>query len=574
MIYRIYSSIPTFKELHLQPGLNVLLAQKETGASDKQTRNRAGKTSFVEIVHFLMGADAGKGSLFRTDVLAKETFGMEFDLRGVRTTVERSYGEKSKVYVSGGGQILNGKSKISNSKWRELLGKEMLDLPANPEESIRVPKFRSLFAYFARRQASGAFTEPEKQAVMQQTGDYQVALMFLLGIDWLIASDWQKVRDREKTLRELKKAAGEGAFGNIIGKSSDLRTQLAVANARLEKLKEQVATFRVHPQYEDLEKESDKITQQLNRISDENTIDVASARELEAAMNSETPPPFDALERIFAEAGVVLPDLTVKRYDEVRSFHESVIRNRRQYLEGELLDIRQRIDARRQERMRLDRRRAEIMDILRSHGALDLFTKLQTEATRLEAEVESLRQRFEAAEQLEGAKNELEIERNRLTLRLRRNFSEQEERLKEAILAFEETSKRLYEAAGSMTVEETSNGPVFQFPMQGARSKGIKNMQIFCFDMMLMRLCAKRGIGPGFLIHDSHLFDGVDGRQVISALKAGAEMATELHFQYIVTMNEDDAFKEKTEGFDLQKYVLPVVLTDAKEDGGLFGIRF
>ena len=125
-----------------------------------------------------------------------------------------------------------------------------------------------------------------------------------------------------------------------------------------------------------------------------------------------------------------------------------------------------------------------------------------------------------------------------------------------------------------MTVEETSNGPVFRFPMQGSRSKGIKNMQIFCFDMMLMRLCTRRGIGPGFLVHDSHLFDGVDGRQIISALKVGAETAEELGFQYIVTMNEDDAFKERIDGFDLGKYVLPVVLTDAREDGGLFGLRF
>ena len=133
---------------------------------------------------------------------------------------------------------------------------------------------------------------------------------------------------------------------------------------------------------------------------------------------------------------------------------------------------------------------------------------------------------------------------------------------------------RLYESAGSMTVDETSNGPQFQFPMQGSRSKGIKNMQIFCFDMMLMRLCAKRGIGPGFLVHDSHLFDGVDGRQLVSALKVGAETAEELGFQYIVTMNEDDAFKEKTPGFNVHDYTLPVVLTDAQEDGGLFGFRF
>ena len=57
-------------------------------------------------------------------------------------------------------------------------------------------------------------------------------------------------------------------------------------------------------------------------------------------------------------------------------------------------------------------------------------------------------------------------------------------------------------------------------------------------------------------------------------MKVGAETARDLGFQYIVTMNEDDAFKEKIEGFDLREYVLPVVLTDATEDGGLFGFRF
>jgi uncharacterized protein YydD (DUF2326 family) len=222
----------------------------------------------------------------------------------------------------------------------------------------------------------------------------------------------------------------------------------------------------------------------------------------------------------------------------------------------------------------LDARRAEIMSLLRTHGALDQFSRLQAETARWESDVESLRQRFAAAEQLEGTKNELEMERNRLALRLRREFAEQRDRLSGAIIAFEETSKRLYESAGSMTIEATANGPQFQFPMQGSRSKGIKNMQIFCFDMMLMRVCARRNIGPGFLVHDSHLFDGVDGRQVVSALKVGAETAEALGFQYIVTMNEDDALKETTEGFDVNEHVLPVVLTDSVEDGGLFGFRF
>lgn len=573
MIYYIFSSLPSFKELEFHPGLNVLIAQKEAGATDKQTRNRAGKTSLIEIIHFLTGADAGTDSPFRSEALASKSFGLTLDLGGEKVTAQRSGKNKSKLHVEGA-SFLNGKTHLSNTEWTALLGEKMFGLHNLPENEGRAPTFRSLFAYFVRRQGSGAFTTPEKQATMQQVGDFQVALLYLLGLDWQIASEWQKVRDREKTLRELKMAAGAGAFGSIIGKASDLRTHVTVAEARLKEMQAWLIDFRVLPQYAEMESEADQLTRQISDLSNANVIDTASIRDLETAMRSEAPPPIDELESIYAEAGVSLPGLAITRYDEVRSFHESVIRNRRDYLAGELDAAKHRVAVREQEKQRLDERRAEVMNILKSHGALNQFSKLQAETARKEAEVESLRQRFDAAEQLEGTKNELDIERNRLTLRLRRDFAEQKARLSEAILAFEETSKRLYESAGSMTLEETSNGVQFQFPMQGSRSKGIKNMQIFCFDMMLMRLCAKRGIGPGFLVHDSHLFDGVDGRQVVSALKVGAETAKALGFQYIVTMNEDDAFKERTEGFKVHDHVLPVVLTDAKEDGGLFGFRF
>lgn len=573
MIYRLTSSLATFKSIEFKTGLNVLIAQKEPGSSSKQTRNRAGKTSLIEMIHFLMGSEAGPDSLFRVPALVGERFGFELDLGGVRTTVQRSASEKFKIHLSGEGPQ-GKKVTISNSEWIQLLGEKMFRLEGQEDVSGRRPKFRSLLSYFVRRQLSGAFSTPEKQATMQQAGDYQVALMFLMGLDWQIAGDWQQVRDREKTLKELKKAAGAGAFGSVIGKASELRTQLLVAEARLKELGEQVRAFRVLPEYRSLEAEADQITHALNALTNHDVIDSSMIRDLEIALHDEAPPSTAILEKLYAEAGVSLPDIAFKRYEEVKSFHESVIRNRKDYLSEELTSANFRIETHIAERARLDQRRAEILGILQSHGALEQFAKLQSETSRMGADVESLRQRFAAAEQLDGTKTELEIERNRLTLRLRRDFSEQKERLAEAILAFEATSKQLYESAGSMTLEETSNGPAFQFPMQGSRSKGIKNMQIFCFDLMLMRLCAKRGIGPGFLIHDSHLFDGVDGRQVISALKVGAETAAELGFQYIVTMNEDDAFKETEKGFDLRKHVLPVVLTDATETGGLFGLRF
>lgn len=571
MIQRISSSLTSFKSLDFKPGLNVLITKKESGASERQTRNRAGKTSLIEIVHFLLGANVEKDSIFRSNTLLHESFSMEFDLDKQRICVRRSGSRKSRIHLERLGPIGNSAS-LSNAEWVTKLGETIFELNRISDEDRRVPRFRSLFSYFVRRQ--GGFTTPEKHTTMQRAGDYQVALLFLLGLDWRIASDWQRVREREKTVTELRKAAGGGTFSHIVGRASDLRTELTLSTERLARLHSRLAGFRVLPQYGDLESEADQITRTINDLSNSNMIDIATIRDLERALETEAPPPLKELQHIYAEAGIALPDVTIKRYEAVRSFHESIIRNRRDYLTGELDTARHRIASREREKFRLDERRAIVMRVLQSHGALSQFSQLQAEAARLEATVESLRQRFQAAEQMEGTKNEMEIDRNRLALRLRRDFAERQERLSEAIIAFEKTSQRLYESAGRMTVDHTNNGPVFQFPMQGSRSKGIKNMQIFCFDMMLMRLCYSRNLGPKFLIHDSHLFDGVDGRQLISALKVGAETAEELGFQYIVTLNEDDAFKETVTDFDLAKHVLSTVLTDAREDGGLFGCRF
>lgn len=572
MIHKIFSSLPSFKGLDFQPGLNVLVAEKEAGATAKQTRNGAGKTSLIELIHFLTGANAGPQSLFKSSALDKSSFGMQFDLSREEILVKRSGSQKSEIDVKGA-SFLKGKSIISNSEWVQHLGEKMFRLHDIPEMDGLCPNFRSLFAYFVRRQEAFNGT-PEKQMPMQQTGYYQVALLYLLGLDWKVASDWQKVRDSKKMLGELKKAAKSEAFGSVIGKSSELRTSLTIATSSLQELKSQLADFRVLPQYRDLEKKADQLTQEINDLANANIVDTASIRDLEKALSSEIPPPLDDLKRIYSEAGVVLPGTAIKRYEDVQSFHQSVIRNRKDYLSEELEVTKKRIVDRNTEKADLDERRSEVMSMLKTHGALEQFSNLEAQAARKEAEIESLRQQFKKAKQLEDSKNELEIERHKLTRRLRRDFTEQKEKLSQAILAFEETSKSLYESAGNMTIEETSNGPVFKFSMQGSRSKGIKNMQFFCFDMMLMRLCSKRGIGPGFLVHDSHLFDAVDGRQVVSAMKVAAQTASELGFQYIVTMNQDDAFKETIEGFDLKNHQLPVVLTDAKEDGGLFGFRF
>jgi uncharacterized protein YydD (DUF2326 family) len=78
MIHRIYSSLPSFKNFEFHSGLNLVLAEKTPGATERQTRNRAGKSSITEIIHFLMAGNLEKNSIFRDVHIKNHSFGLEF----------------------------------------------------------------------------------------------------------------------------------------------------------------------------------------------------------------------------------------------------------------------------------------------------------------------------------------------------------------------------------------------------------------------------------------------------------------------------------------------------------------
>ena len=589
MIYRIYSNMPTFKEFQIHQGLNLILADKSPGATERQTRNGAGKSSLTELIHFLMGSNLFNSSIFRVPTLSQYFFGIDFDLGQTKTRVERSGDVSSKVTIRGANtgswlieltkdKLFESESEvISNSQWRTMLGTLMFGLKEGDEgaqASKFGPTFRSLFSYFVRRQSAGGFTSPTKNSIQQQTWDEQVGISYLLGLDWTITQQWQQVREKEKTLKELRKAISEGTFGAIVGSSAELRTRLTLSEERSRQLREHVSSFQVLPEYRNLENEASQLTREMGTLADENTIDRQLLSELQGAYSYEVDPSVNDLTRLYQEAGVILSEAVVRRFEDVKQFHESIIENRKSYLSSEVIAAERRIRSREEQMTTKNNRLATIMAILQSHGALDQFVKLQSELTTQEAKTEAIRQQFVAVQRLEGQKSELEFERRQLELRLRQDYHEQEETLRHAILVFEKFSSALYEEAGNLTIDASTNGPRFDVTIRGEKSKGISNMQIFCFDMMLMQICAERHLGPGFLVHDSHLFDGVDERQVAKALQLGERAARDLNFQYIVTMNSDAVPRELPDGFDLYEHILPVRLTDETEEGGLFGVRF
>lgn len=513
--------------------------------------------------------------MFRQPPLDEHWFAMTFDLAGQRVRVQREGATPGKVTVTtfADDRMAPDEETISNEHWKRRLAADVFGLT---EEGNWAPSFRSCISYFLRRQSAGGFQTPTKQFSQQMTWDIQVNLSFLLGLDVQLARAWQRLRERERQLDTLRRAAQGGALGDIVGNSGELASELAVAEDELNTLTASVADFTVIPTYSTVEAEVTRLGQRIRTLNNQVISDRDYLAQLENNLDEVQTTRPTGLAELYAAANVQLPDVALAAYDDVQAFHDSVIANRRQYLDAEIRRITTDLATNTAERDRLAAQRSDGLRLLGSGGAAETLVELQRDVAKRQVRVEQLRHRYDNAVTLESEQGELRLERQRLAATLTRDLVERQQVLRPAFVIFERLSQRLYadHQHGRLVVNATDNGPDISATIPRGRSKGITNMQTYCFDLDLITLWSRRQRGPGFLVHDSHLFDGVDERQRASALQLGAEYAAAEDFQYIVTLNSDETPKDLPHGRAIEDFILPERLTDRGEDGGLFGLRF
>lgn len=586
MIKRVFSTHSKFKAPSFDPGMNLLIVDKTEQSTVKQTRNSAGKSSLIEIINFVFGADNDKGAFYNKEAFEGDLFSVEMEYSGVTFVASRGAAKKNRIYFDKRIDIelkldidLEEDAEIklffsSVNDWKKVLGRYFFSISTVDTTSKYNPSFRSLFSYFVRRETAGGMLEPKKNARQQQSYDEQINLSFLFGLDWTLSSEFQVIRDKEKALKELKKSLKQGYLDAVVDAPANLRSQIAILEGKVSEMQANLRTFNLLPEYRQYENELTKIGIELRTYIDKNTIENELLDSLVTSIEEASSPDYDSLQQLYQESLQVFPEIVKKRFDEVQTFHDSVVRNRKLYLQSEIERVKANISARNSKITDLTQRQTFIMDLLQTHGALEQYNKLNSDLLKKQAELEDLKKRLKTATDIEDAQPRLDMERAALTLKIGQNIQENSAFINKAIQRFESISSTLFEQTGLLTIENTANGISIDVSKQGDKSKGIKSMQIYCFDMTLISLLREQGSNIDFLVHDSHLFDPVDSRQVAHALVTGAEFARKYNFQYIITMNSDQIpYDYLPKDFDIGSMIVSPRLTD-KDDGGLFGFRF
>ena len=585
MIRSVTANKDSFHDVHFERGFNVVLAERTKESTVKDSRNGLGKTTLVNIIHFCLGGSATKGEGLRTPELEQNewSFFMELDLDGDRVEVRRDTHDAGKIFIEFGDwsdwpiQPTEHKEKgyyYLRRDWTKLLGKLMFDLPVDVvKEEDYTPTFRSLISYLARRRHS-AFSSPFRHFPQQRVWDRQVNNAYLLGLTWEYAQRWQKIKDQEKTLRELKNAP-EGVLPDLLGGSlGELESAKVRLENEIEERRQQLRDFNVHPQYEDINERANELTERIHELVIENQKSDRLIDFYQSDYENEEAVSEEKVSDIYEEVNLHFPDQVSKRIKEVQNFHSKVVENRRNFLKEQIKRLKRQIKENERKIEKLDNEKSELMSTLESHGALDEYSELQEIHNKQQSQLETVEERIQALRRFEQGKSSLRIEKEELLMEARSDYEEKESSIGRAINIFNDNSQYLYNSPGELVIDIEKSGYKYSVDIERSESSGFQKMKVFCYDLTIAELWSDQERSPGFLIHDSTIFADVDERQVARALELAKRKSEEHGFQYICLLNSDAIpYDELDEDFDIAEDVA-LKLTDADESGSLLGMRF
>jgi len=583
MIKSVRCSSPTFKPITFTKGFNVILADRISESTDKDSRNGLGKTTLLGIIHFCLGAGTKPNTGLRIEQLQDWTFFLDLNLSGKDVTVSRNTTDFGRVYVEGDfsewpispeRDDTGQKFFLKINDWNLVLGKLMFGLPVVINKKY-APTFRSLISYFIRY-GHGAFGDPFKHHSEQKVWDIQVNNAYLLGLNWEYASDFQLLKDQKATIDNLETASKEGILPLYLGSQGELEAEKIRFEEQIKKADVQLSTFRVHPQYVDLQEKAASITDEIHETTNKLIINQKILKKYQENLVEENDVSVQQVKKIYSDAGLIFPNNLLTSLDNTLEFHKTIVSNRKTYLTSELDRLTRRIEHDKQEIERLSNERAKLFQILKTHGALEEYTLLQKRVLDLKQQIDTIKGRIEIIKKIDQGKSTLKIQREELLQKSRQDLEEREPQKKDAIRLFNKNSEYLYANPGILSIDVKDTGYKFAVEIQRSRSQGIGNMKIFCYDLMLIQNLSHAECSPTFLIHDSMIFDGVDERQVAKAMELAYQESETSDFQYICALNSDIIpYRDFSDGFKAKfDQSVRITFTDATDDGGLLGMRF
>jgi len=576
MIRRVWSDLPGFRSTEFDSGMNVVLAQQSKESSETDSTNGLGKTTLLRIVHFCFGSDLNRDRVLSHPELRGCTFGVDFDFEARRYSVSRRIiGDSNEVLVSP--EFIEGVDvdfveqgsefvSIMLPEWKRVLDEKFV-FRGQPSRSG--PTFRELLRYFVRI-GKEAYNNPRETFSKQPAVQTREALAFMFGLNWEVQATLHEADLRRRDNNKVIKAIGAVEASGL--SVAEMEAQTVVLQGLIAEKQAEVSSFNLRDDYRELEQELSAVDTELHSLINENHADGRLLAYYEASASEEALTEMENPVAILSEAGAIFRDEALRSIDEVAAFQQHLSRNRRDFLNNEIVRLKRVRRSRAVDIRKLVRDKGDVLDLLGKSGALEDLVRIQQSLTQYVSELEGIKSRIEERRRFEDRKDDIAGEIVGLRKTLKADLDDRRQRINEATALFAEYTKFLYGRPARLSVDVKRAGYDFKIAIEGESSDGVDQMTVFCFDLVVATLRSRRNEAFRVLFHDSTLFADVDPRQHGLALQLAAKVSAAEGFQYICCLNAGTLANAQLGDLNIESLVRQR-LFDGGTEGRLLGVR-
>ena len=569
MILRRFYSIPDRVDIEFKNGLNIICADISEKSTDKDSMNGAGKSTVLNLIDFCLLAELDeriKGS----EDFQKFTFVLECEDKDNYYKIKRSIRNPEKVYLT-----------INNNDWEE---KEVIECKklfraiffGVPEDEENELTFRTLMNFVKRDEKIGFnrifYYHPKWRIYLRNAVN-----LFLIGLNYKLPLEKQELLKEREKIGKIIYGLDKNLKKKDVPNKATLKSKRALLEQQIKSRQRILDNFKVHREYHELEVEANNLTKQMKDTQNRVFVNNQKLEEYREALSTYIRIDLSEIEELYSSLEVHLSNSLKHGLSSVQEFHQKLIENRNTYLSDEIKRIEQIQEELRSNLELFDKKRASIMGILQTHGALSEYNLILQRLDEDKRNLFEISNYIDVYDEISAYKREKkkivnDIDEN--NTKSENEINENEEVIGQLIITFEDIYENVVNVPGILVVgiRDSYKSPdqVFEFDIKGERkgSPGIERVRIFAYDLAIMfhNIWLNKRF-PRFVMHDG-IFHGVDKRQILHATKYVIDKSKEESFQYITTMNTCDFL----ESIDYEPHIR-VRLTDTIE-GNLMGFKF
>jgi uncharacterized protein YydD (DUF2326 family) len=579
-----------FLPIYFRPGLNVIFAQVRDPSVKQRSSHNLGKSFLMDVLDFALGGDVDKNHPFKK---RRDLFGdFEFTLQ-LQSNDGRFVTVRRPVYARAACCVLLREAKFevgtypptSEWDWHNLSVKDYRDTINRllALSDLAPYRYRKGLGYQLRGQSD---YDDEFQISKFSGGrdrDWRPFVARILGFEQTVFLDGYDIEDRiasiKKTIKEL-----EGSDKRTKQQYDEVRGLIEIREAEIQAHREELSRF----QFTGVERKVNRelVTEIETRLAQLNVRRYSIDRDLmdiEQSLKAGFEFDVDLVKRVYEDAGVELPQLLVREFEELLEFNRRISSDRN----GRLLQLRK---ARSEERARVEReideldlRRQQALSVLQEAESFAKYRQLTDQVFGLEANLRDLRERLARLSQAAMLRAELADQQKSLldaNTRIEAEVQSPNEFFSAVRKLFNAAVHEILGARAILSTGLNKAGHIeFKTSILDEIVRGretfegegtsYKKLLCACVDLSILQAHAD-GSYYRFVYHDG-VFEGLDNRRKVALLDYIRRVSQASQLQYILTVIDSDHPRDDRDNklmFDRDEIIL--TLHDDGEDGRLF----